>query len=113
MGTKVSTLAKKKKKSIASSYRSHTKGREHTFTSDFDEKQKDKRKESDISLTQQCASEITSISNRRFHHVSNSAYWFPNDDEEMDRLIGVKIFFFLRKKHKRKKKDHWFSFLIS
>ncbi|KAI8885619.1 S-adenosyl-L-methionine-dependent methyltransferase [Backusella circina FSU 941] len=28
------------------------------------------------------------MSNRRFHHVTNSAYWFPNDDEEMDRLIG-------------------------
>lgn len=27
---------------------------------------------------------------RTFHHVENSAYWFPNDDEEMDRLIGVR-----------------------
>ncbi|KAI8149059.1 S-adenosyl-L-methionine-dependent methyltransferase [Fennellomyces sp. T-0311] len=34
---------------------------------------------------------------RRIHQVANSAYWFPNDDEEMDRLIGqhfaVKSFF--------------------
>lgn len=29
-----------------------------------------------------------SNSRRTFHHVPNSAYWLPNDDEEMDRLIG-------------------------
>ncbi|KAI9354023.1 S-adenosyl-L-methionine-dependent methyltransferase [Pilaira anomala] len=27
-------------------------------------------------------------SGRTFHHVPNSAYWLPNDDQEMDRLIG-------------------------
>ncbi|KAI8355098.1 S-adenosyl-L-methionine-dependent methyltransferase [Choanephora cucurbitarum] len=25
---------------------------------------------------------------RSFHGVTNSAYWFPNDNEEMDRLVG-------------------------
>ncbi|KAI8376460.1 S-adenosyl-L-methionine-dependent methyltransferase [Radiomyces spectabilis] len=25
---------------------------------------------------------------RKFHDVSSSAYWFPNDDEEIDRLVG-------------------------
>lgn len=30
------------------------------------------------------------INGRRFHGVSNSAYWFPNDNEEMDRLVGVR-----------------------
>lgn len=40
------------------------------------------------------ASHISSVNEsmftagRTFHHVENSAYWFPNDDEEMDRLIG-------------------------
>lgn len=26
---------------------------------------------------------------RKFHNISESIYWLPNDDEEMDRLIGV------------------------
>ncbi|KAI8971359.1 S-adenosyl-L-methionine-dependent methyltransferase [Pilobolus umbonatus] len=31
---------------------------------------------------------IRTLPKRKFHHVQNSAYWLPNDDEEMDRLIG-------------------------
>lgn len=27
---------------------------------------------------------------RKFHNEQSSTYWFPNDDEEMDRLTGVK-----------------------
>jgi hypothetical protein len=26
---------------------------------------------------------------RKFHNTDKSTYWFPNDDEELDRLIGV------------------------
>lgn len=26
---------------------------------------------------------------RKFHNITESIYWLPNDDEEMDRLIGV------------------------
>lgn len=28
---------------------------------------------------------------RKFHNETSSVYWFPNDDEEMDRLVGVRI----------------------
>jgi hypothetical protein len=31
---------------------------------------------------------------RKFHNEQTSTYWFPNDDEELDRLVGVKCFFF-------------------
>lgn len=27
---------------------------------------------------------------RKFHNETSSVYWFPNDDEEMDRLVGVR-----------------------
>lgn len=27
---------------------------------------------------------------RKFHNETGSVYWFPNDDEEMDRLVGVR-----------------------
>ncbi|GAA5799959.1 hypothetical protein HPULCUR_005380 [Helicostylum pulchrum] len=27
---------------------------------------------------------------RKYHNEQTSTYWFPNDDEEMDRLVGVK-----------------------
>lgn len=30
---------------------------------------------------------------RKFHNEQSSAYWFPNDDEEMDRLVGVSTMF--------------------
>lgn len=30
---------------------------------------------------------------RKFHNEQTSTYWFPNDDEEMDRLVGVSFFF--------------------
>lgn len=28
---------------------------------------------------------------RTFHNEQTSTYWFPNDDEEIDRLVGVCI----------------------
>lgn len=69
MGIKISTLSHKKKKS--SSISSVKK------TYNFDDTSTNSNNESMFT------------SGRTFHHVQNSAYWFPNDDEEMDRLIGV------------------------
>ncbi|KAI9275558.1 S-adenosyl-L-methionine-dependent methyltransferase [Phascolomyces articulosus] len=37
---------------------------------------------------QNTISSQSSTTRRRMHQVANSSYWFPNDDEEMDRLIG-------------------------
>lgn len=28
---------------------------------------------------------------RTFHNEQTSTYWFPNDDEEIDRLVSVRI----------------------
>lgn len=30
---------------------------------------------------------------RTFHNEETSTYWFPNDDEEIDRLVGVSNFY--------------------
>ena len=32
---------------------------------------------------------------RTFHNVSDSIYWLPHDDEEMDRLVGVRVCCFI------------------
>lgn len=29
------------------------------------------------------------VRGRKYHGESSSVYWLPNDDEEMDRLVGV------------------------
>jgi hypothetical protein len=29
---------------------------------------------------------------RKFHNEITSTYWLPNDDEEIDRLVGVKYY---------------------
>ncbi|KAI8082674.1 S-adenosyl-L-methionine-dependent methyltransferase [Gilbertella persicaria] len=36
----------------------------------------------------QLSSERVMKQGRQFHNESNSAYWYPNDDQELDRLVG-------------------------
>jgi hypothetical protein len=31
---------------------------------------------------------------RQFHNPTKSTYWLPNDDEELDRYIGVKYYLY-------------------
>lgn len=35
-----------------------------------------------------------SLHGRKYHNEQTSTYWFPNDDEEIDRLVGVSFFLF-------------------
>lgn len=95
MGTKVSTMAAKKKKRIASSLQS-TKSKTYNMDSSstipsnchtIEEKHDIEHISNVSSITESMLN-----SGRTFHHVQNSAYWFPNDDQEMDRLIGVSKF---------------------
>lgn len=88
MGVKLSTQISKKKKYFTSKTKK---------TYNFDNNStvyNEKDQES------QCTSGTDSFlaSGRTFHHVQNSAYWFPNDNEEMDRLIGVHRLYFLHYK---------------
>ncbi|KAI9499484.1 S-adenosyl-L-methionine-dependent methyltransferase [Zychaea mexicana] len=46
------------------------------------------KQEGTIDESQQHTVSNNSSVRRRIHQISNSTYWFPNDDEEMDRLIG-------------------------
>ncbi|KAI8638062.1 S-adenosyl-L-methionine-dependent methyltransferase [Parasitella parasitica] len=91
MGVKLSTSIAKKKRRITNSLQSPRKSynansidlpsiRSSLTNPDYSEKQ---AAPSISSIT-----ESTFMSGRRFHHVANSAYWFPNDNEEMDRLVG-------------------------
>jgi hypothetical protein len=102
MGSKVSTISRKKKRvntsSTTKSKKSYNFHDSHSIFSHFtssstpvtvhDEKH-DEHPDSIPSIT-----ESMFTSGRTFHHVQNSAYWFPNDDEEMDRLTGVSIVIF-------------------
>lgn len=96
MGSKVSTMAAKKRKRIANSFQS-SKSKPYSNNNSLpntppnytlDEK-------GCPNAINDPGSHVSSVtdsmitSGRTFHHVKNSAYWFPNDDEEMDRLIGV------------------------
>jgi hypothetical protein len=101
MGTKVSTMANKKRKRITSSLLHHSKSKTYNMDSSINEISSPCRtlNEKDASSTTavgESDSHVSSINEsmftagRTFHHVENSAYWFPNDDEEMDRLIGVR-----------------------
>ncbi|GAA5806837.1 hypothetical protein MFLAVUS_000185 [Mucor flavus] len=94
-------MAAKKKKRIASSLQS-TKSKTYNMDSSsstipsnchaIEEKHDIEHISNVSSITESMLN-----SGRTFHHVQNSAYWFPNDDQEMDRLIGqhfaLKTFF--------------------
>ncbi|KAL9552153.1 hypothetical protein MBANPS3_003909 [Mucor bainieri] len=91
MGVKLSTSISKKKKRITNSLQTPKKTY-NTNSSDLPSinsastapNYNEKHAASSISST----TDSMFMSGRTFHHVANSAYWFPNDDEEMDRLIG-------------------------
>lgn len=92
MGVKLSTSISKKKKRITNSLQTPKK----TYnTNSSDLPSINSASTSPHYTEKHAASSISSttdsmfMSGRTFHHVANSAYWFPNDDEEMDRLIGV------------------------
>lgn len=83
MGIKLSTQISSKKKRYFSSAKPK---KTYNFDNNDDQPYNEKDQES------QCTTSGTDsflTSGRTFHHVQNSAYWFPNDNEEMDRLIGV------------------------
>jgi hypothetical protein len=93
MGIKLSTQISKKKKRITNSLQSPKK----TYNTNSNDHPSINSSSTNPNYNEkQAVSSISSItdsmfmSGRTFHHVANSAYWFPNDDEEMDRLIGVK-----------------------
>lgn len=93
MGVKLSTSISKKKKRITNSLQTPKK----TYnTNSSDLPSINSASTSPHYSEKHAASSISSatdsmfMSGRTFHHVANSAYWFPNDDEEMDRLVGVK-----------------------
>jgi hypothetical protein len=106
MGAKVSLLAANNKKRIANSLHHMTKSKTYNMDSnDISQQQKNTssatldeknptQQESDSRVSSVTDSSMFS-SGRTFHHVANSAYWFPNDDEEMDRLIGVRGYSFV------------------
>ncbi|KAI8993612.1 S-adenosyl-L-methionine-dependent methyltransferase [Pilobolus umbonatus] len=95
MGNKISASAKKHK-DIFHHIQSATlkkKFSHHTHTDDHvtehTEKSSDFEKSSENDTHSTSGNDSVFLSSRRkFHHVQNSAYWLPNDDEEMDRLIG-------------------------
>ncbi|KAI7903829.1 S-adenosyl-L-methionine-dependent methyltransferase [Cokeromyces recurvatus] len=35
---------------------------------------------------------------RKFHNETNSTYWLPNDDEEMDRLVSTHLYIYIQYK---------------
>lgn len=103
MGAKVSILAAKNKKRIANSLHHSHKSKTYNMDSNDTLPQQQKKYNTtgaspspsalDEKAVESSVSSVTDssmfASGRTFHHVANSAYWFPNDDEEMDRLIGV------------------------
>ncbi|KAG2204030.1 hypothetical protein INT47_007024 [Mucor saturninus] len=98
MGSKVSTMAAKKRKRIASSFHSVTsKAHSSSQNSSYPNTPPNCTIDEKSHTVHDHSSHISSVtesmitSGRTFHHVENSAYWFPNDDEEMDRLIGVRL----------------------
>ncbi|KAI9472276.1 MAG: S-adenosyl-L-methionine-dependent methyltransferase [Benjaminiella poitrasii] len=89
MGNKLSTLSKKTRRitSSSSSYLSKKSSKQnHTDVHDTNRNSLSTLNH-EPSENRLSSSSIHTVG-RSFHHVSNSAYWFPNDDEEMDRLIG-------------------------
>lgn len=102
MGSKISTISRKKKRSTNSSTtkskKSYNFHENHSIFSHFNSsnpttihEEKEIIEKHEYSTPSITHSMFTS--GRTFHHVQNSAYWFPNDDEEVDRLTGVRIFF--------------------
>ncbi|KAI7901596.1 S-adenosyl-L-methionine-dependent methyltransferase [Cokeromyces recurvatus] len=89
MGTKLSTLSKKSRHSMASSNSNLSTTTKKSFKHN-DEIHKQPLPNSKHSHdNESCLSESSiNTAGRSFHHVSNSAYWLPNDNEEMDRLVG-------------------------
>lgn len=103
MGTKVSTMASKRRKRITSSLlhsKSKTYNMDNNTINEVSPITSRTLNEKELSVSTAIVGEsdspISSVNEsmftagRTFHHVENSAYWFPNDDEEMDRLIGVR-----------------------
>jgi hypothetical protein len=115
MGTKVSTLSRKKKRANTSSTKSKKSYNfhdSHSIFSHFTSSTSPTTVHDEKELTEEHHSSIPSItdsmftSGRTFHHVQNSAYWLPNDDEEMDRLTGVRSHLKIEKKNIEKKTHH-------
>lgn len=93
MGVKLSTSISKKKKRITNSLQTpkktyNTNSTDHPSINSAPTTPNYNEKHGASSINS--ITDSMSMSGRTFHHVANSAYWFPNDDEEMDRLIGVK-----------------------
>lgn len=100
MGIKLSTQISKKKKRITNSLQTpkktyNTNNNDHPSINSAPTKLNYNEKQA-VSSTSSITDSMF-MSGRSFHHVANSAYWFPNDDEEMDRLIGVNIICVIRK----------------
>ena len=130
MGNKISTSSRKHR--LLAPLRSST-----SLTT---KRKKNKQTPSPCSTAYSTATTASSISSnhsvtdsvvrqgRTFHNVSDSIYWLPQDDEEMDRLVGVCVycvffilyiiyiilfFFFNKKEETEKRRMKWESkFLI-
>lgn len=96
MGAKVSIMAAKRRKRITNSSKSTISKTHSQNSSNLNTPPNyiiDEKTHVNNEQNSHASSVIESMlsSGRTFHHEANSAYWFPNDDEEMDRLIGVSV----------------------
>lgn len=81
---------KKKKKKMGSSLSQHEKKRRKSLLNQ-NRKQQEETVSSSSTLTRSplASSDSVVVDGRTYHGEASSVYWLPNDDEELDRLVGV------------------------
>lgn len=86
MGARISTHDPKKRHS--SKYKTKSSPSSNNSSSVQTHLNEDSSNSKTRSFSSQSSESIFRLG-RKFHNESNSSYWLPNDDEEMDRLVGV------------------------